>query len=79
MDRELKEFEDWCNDHAFELYEKAITGDIDSHSLVSDPRVRGIWGVMPIRTDFEIITILGTKIKVTGNIGLRVYHLINLK
>lgn len=73
MDRELKIFKEWCDSKAFEFHEKAITG-------LQNPELREMWDYIPENmTDFEIITILNTKIEVFGIPGIRQYTLTNLE
>ena len=66
-DQELVKFKEFCDKHAFVIYEKAkIKQPMEEFRLVN------FWAsVPPMMTDFSIKTVLGTTVSIVGKIGDR--------
>jgi len=71
---ELVKFKEFCDKHAFILYEKA-----EIQEEYAPFRATGFWTYVPEMTDFSIMTNLGTKVEIYGTIGLRSVILTNIK
>jgi len=75
MDDRLENFQKFCDEYAFLIYEKATT-----QQPMEEFRAINFWDNVPeSMTNFSIKTILGTKISIHGSIGTRTVVLKNIE
>ncbi len=68
IDKDLKNFEKFVDDHTFEIYEGMKNAEPDTKP---DIKIPGFWYALKNFTNFSIRTNLGNVITVNGEVGFR--------